>query len=351
MNDEKNVFNRLIMALLDDSKPFPPSYLHLLSDISPEDLAKLRQSWSGVNPSRRHTLLEDLEELAESDTQMSFDDLGKFALTDQNPEVRAAAARILWECHDRKLVQTYISMVQNDEAEIARAAAASALGAFVYLGELEEVPEDTLRTIETVLLETIRGNDAKLVRRRALEALGYSGREDIPALILDAFNKKDNEWVITSLFAMGRSADQRWEQPILDMLDNPDVDIQTEAIRSSGQLELSSARKPLLLLLKNIDELEGNIRSAAIVAISQIGGEGVIEMLSVLLEASEEGEEADFIEDAIGFLSFIQDLRLPGILEIENGDDDDDLIPLLEDEVGLDFFDTMDDDLELDDLN
>lgn len=349
MNDEKSVFNRLVEALLDDSKPFPPSYLHLFSDISRENLANLKESWAQVTPNRRLTLLEDLEELVEVDLQMSFDDLGKFALNDPHGDVRAAAARILWECHDQKLVPIFSKMARNDEAEIARAAAASALGTYVYLGELEEIPENTLGEIVTNLLEITRGLDTKLVKRRALESLGFSSHDDVPSLIEEAFHKKDKEWMLTSLFAMGRSADQHWEQSILDMLDDPDIDIQTEAIRASGQLELLSARKPLLAILKNDTELDSSVRSAAIIAISQIGGDGVIEMLSTLLENSEEGEEADFIEDAIGFLSFIQDLRIPGMLDFESNEDD--LIPLLEDEMGLDFFDAMDDDLELDNLN
>jgi HEAT repeat protein len=349
MNDEKNVFSRLIEALLDDSDPFPPSYLHLFSDISRQDLAELKTHWPQVNPNRRVTLLKDLEELAEVDMQMSFDNLGKFALNDPQPEVRAAAARILWECHDKKLIPVYLNMVKNDEAEIVRAAAASALGTFVYQGELEEIPEATLSTIVAILLEITRGKDSKLVKRRALESLGFSGHADVHNLIQEAFHKKDKEWLITSLFAMGRSADQRWEESILDQLDDPDVDIQTEAIRAAGQLELASARKPLLTILKNESEIDDSVRSAAIISISQIGGEGVIEILSALLEKSEDEEVSGFIEDAIGFLSFIQDLQFPGILDFES--DEDDLIPLLEDETGLDFFDSMDDDLELDNLN
>ncbi|HEX2980422.1 MAG TPA: HEAT repeat domain-containing protein, partial [Anaerolineaceae bacterium] len=123
-------FSTVVSALLDEKNIFPPSYLHHFSDISRQDLEALKKAWPNVNPDRRATLLEDLEELAEADTLVSFDDLSLFALTDTDPRVRATAIRLLWEAQDLKLVPIYSTLLEQDEDVRVRAAAASGLGIF-----------------------------------------------------------------------------------------------------------------------------------------------------------------------------------------------------------------------------
>ena len=81
-------FKELTAALLDDNRPFSPRYLHLFSDIASIDLEALKKIWLQVNLDRRVALLEDLEELAEADTVVSFDDLAHFALSDPDPRVQ-----------------------------------------------------------------------------------------------------------------------------------------------------------------------------------------------------------------------------------------------------------------------
>ncbi len=88
--------------------------------------------------------------------------------------------------------------------------AASTLGKFVYLGELEELHPKTLTAVEERLLKLATGKDETLVRRRALESLGFSSRGEVTALIEDACEQKDDDWLATALFAMGRSVDQQW---------------------------------------------------------------------------------------------------------------------------------------------
>src|ERR1035437_6558604 len=132
---KKNVpFNQVISALLDNNTPFSPTYLHRFSDITPEDLAELKKVWSQVNPDRRAVVLEDLEELAESDTLVNFDDISRSVMDDTNPRARAAAIRLLWECEDTRLVPVFIRMMGHDDDLVVRASAATALGMFIYLG-------------------------------------------------------------------------------------------------------------------------------------------------------------------------------------------------------------------------
>jgi HEAT repeat protein len=247
-----------------------------------------------------------LEELAETDTLTSFDDMARSLLTDSDPEVRIRAIRLLWENEDAKLAPIFLKMLNDDEDPEVRAAAANALGLFVYLGELEKIAPDLLHGIEDELLKVTSTSQDLVVRRRALESLGYSGRSEVIPLIETAYYEKNPDWVVSSLFAMGRSSDERWKKFVLSQLRAPDDDIRSEAIHAAGELELSSARLTLLDLLEDEEDLE--LRRELIWALSKIGGEGVRDRLEELLEVETEDEEADFIEEALDTLTFTEDM-------------------------------------------
>jgi HEAT repeat protein len=313
-------FLQVTQALLDESQPFPARYLHRFSDLEPADLKSVLETWPQVSPRRKLTLLEDLEELSETDTLMSFEDLARPLLTDPEPGVRVGAIRLLWECDDPRLVPTYLHILNEDESAQTRAAAATALGLFIYEGELEEIPPDLLHQVEENLLKAALRTKTTLVRRRALEALGASSREEVPALIEAAYHRKESEWIVSALFAMGRSSDNRWEKNVLSKLHHPNEDIRTEAIRAAGELSMASARLPLLDLLADEEDLE--MRREIIWALSKIGGEGVRSTLEELLEAESDEEEADFLEEALENLLFTEDLNQFDMLDYELDDEE-----------------------------
>lgn len=307
-------FKEVATALLDNCRPFSPRYLHHFSDISSSDLEDLKKIWLQVNLDRRVALLEDLEELAEADTVVSFNGVARFALSDPEGRVRATAIRLMWESDDVRLVPVFTKMMFEDKEEIVRAQAASALGLFVYIGELEAIPSFSHQKIEDDLLKVLSGTDNPIVRRRALESLGFSGREEVSVLIRKAYDDGDTQWLASALFAMGRSADEQWEESILKNLDHSDPDVQVEAIRAAGQLELDSAREPLLKKIGEGEGLDVDLRAAVIWSLSQIGGERVREELDKLYDATEDESEAEYIEDAMDNLSFTDGVTDLGML-------------------------------------
>ena len=322
-------FDKVITALLDNEHPFPPVHLHRFSDISAADLVNLEKSWSQVNPDRRAALLEDLEDLAEADTLVSFDDLGKFALSDPDPRVREVALRLLWESQEVGLVTKMLQMAENDPAEKVRGAAASALGQYIYLGELEEIPEAVLHRIEKKLLEiATSASESKLVRRRSLEALGFSSRPELKPLILAAYNNNDPEWLVSALFAMGRSANASWIPSVMDMLDSDNEEVLFEAVRAAGELEAPAARRPLLKMVKS-QPVGSEIRMAAIWSLSKIGGEKVRDTLEKTLEESEDDDEIEMLEDALENLQFTEGFNQFGLIDYEP-EDEDEIIALAE---------------------
>ncbi|MFQ5616910.1 MAG: HEAT repeat domain-containing protein, partial [Anaerolineales bacterium] len=175
-----------------------------------------------------------------------------------------------------------------------------------YLGECDEIPQQTLKTIEDRLLQTVRGNDHPLVRRRALEALGFSGRAEVPVLIEDAFTSEDDEWVASALLAMGRSIDKRWGGDVLEVLNSSSPLVRMEAARAAGELEIEKAVSFLFVLL---DDADSGVRGAAIWSLSQIGGEGVTGALEEMLENTGDSGEAALLETALDNLVFTEEFR------------------------------------------
>ena len=308
--DKRNVsIQQVLAALLDNQNVFPPAYLRHFSDLEGADLEALRSVWPQVNPTRRTNLLEDLENLAESDTLVYFDNVATMALDDPEPRVRTVAIRLLWETENPRLAPILLKMLKKDSDSGVRAAAATGLGIFIYLGELEEIPEDLHRRVEDNLLLVYASQDEALVRRRALESLGFSARKEVTPLLRAAYENEDPDWVSSALFAMGRSADETWGPEVIRMLRHPRTNVQLEAIRAAGELALSSARRTLLQLLD--DELyDSEIRAAIYWSLSQIGGDDIREILEEHLEQAEDEEEIAILEDALDNLTFTEDVGL-----------------------------------------
>jgi len=308
-------FLTVMDALLDESKPFPGHYLHRFSDLEPVDLKKLIKTWPEVSPRRKHSLLDDLEDLAEADKLASFDDLARSLLADGDPQVRLRAIRLLWDCEDAKLIPEFLNILNADEDVEVQATAANVLGQFVYLGELDKIPAELHHEIEDQLLTVTTSTKETLVRRRALESLGYSGRPEVVPLIEAAYHHKDTDWMASALVTMGRSCDERWRKQVLAQLRAPDEDVRSEAINAAGELELESARPVLLDLLADEDEPE--VRHELIWALSKIGGEGVRAKLEELQELEEKDEEGDFIEEALDVLTLTEEMATFSLFDVD----------------------------------
>jgi len=329
MNTTSTTFQTVLDALLSDRKTFPRTYLQQFSDIGALELKSVLDVWPRVKPGLKLTLLEELDALAEADTLVSFDDFARALLTDPEPEVRTRAIRLLDECEDPKLVPSYLDMLKNDPDIQVRVEAANALNLFVDLGELEEISESIFHEIENALLAAAAGEDDVRVRRTALESLGYSSRLEVSTLIESSFQRQDPNWQTSALVAMGRSADNRWDEEVLHSLVHVDDRIRKAAVQSAGELSIQSARPILLKMLG--EEEEPTVLSAVIWSLSQIGGEDVRTYLETLLDQLEleDEEQIAFLEEALDNLSFTEDLDRFDLLAV---DPDEELLELEEDD-------------------
>lgn len=340
-------FTHIVEALADYDHPFPPRMLRTFSDITPNHLRELKATWPTIKHERKVALLEDLENVAESDTLVNFDEFAKMALTDEDAAVRVLAIRLLWECEEARLVTIFTKMMLSDPADDVRAAAASALGKFVLLGELETLPEETRRANIQNLLEVVNGKDLPMVRRRALESLGFSSHPQVPELIEKAIQLQETQWVTSALYAMGRSADERWANLVQDFLSSSDSEVQFEAIRAAGELEIEDARDELFDLLERTTD-DADLRYAIIWSLSQIGGESVKKKFEEMAKKCTDDEEAEWIEKALDNLELGADLNDMEMLEFEPEKNISEEFASAEDEA--DDEDSEDEDDEDDDL-
>jgi HEAT repeat protein len=313
-------FQKLLDALLDAETPLNPRFLYRLSDLEGADLKKLAAVWPQIPLWRRQALMEDVEELSEADTLLSFVTLCRLAASDEESSVRFLAVRTLWDYEETRLVSLFMDILQKDADAAVRSAAAGALGRFVYTGEVEEIPAAALRRIEDLLLRVLGGDDTPQVRHSALEALGYSSRAEIPPLIEAAYASKDKQWVASALFAMGCSGDEIWQPKVMAMLENTAPQLRCEAARAAGELEIADAVPTLLELL---DDPDNNTRLASIWSLSQIGGEGVRQRLEALCEESEETEEIQMLEAALENLAFNEGVQLIPLYDFPSYQDEE----------------------------
>jgi HEAT repeat protein len=316
-------FEEVKEALLDNEAPFPTSMLYFFSDITPTDLASLTEIWPEVWLERRRGLLEDMENMAESDTLLFFDNVGVMALEDEDPVCRATAIRLLWQSEEERMVPKLLQLLQEDPQAMVRAAAATGLGSFVYLGELEEISKQIRDEIVESLIHTHLSSDEVLVRRRALEALGYATHTEIAGFIQQAYDTNNEDWLQSALFAMGRTYNRdRWAKQVLRMFDHPDAIVRYEAIRASGELEMSSARESLFDIISE-GTYDEDIYFAAIWALSKIGGKGVRNLIEMSIDDAEDDEEIQFLEEALQNLDFTEQVNSFDMLVFDEDDPDD----------------------------
>jgi HEAT repeat protein len=293
-----------------------PTLYYGLSGLNPGEIGQVATVWETLDSSKRHSLLTELTEASELNFEFDYRELGFFALDDMDGDVREAAIELLWEDESLELMNRLVDLAQWDEATQVRAAAVSALGRFILLGEFEEIPQRESVRIQDIVIAILTNESEEVdVRRRALEAIANSGHEIVNEAILEAYNGSEQKMKVSSVFAMGRAYDDEWQEIVLRELGSDDPEMRYEAARSAGELEIAES-VPHLGRLAVDDERE--VKEVAIWSLGEIAGREAIRILSALAEDAEEAEDESLleaIEDAIGSASLVGD-------ELKFGTDD-----------------------------
>ena len=313
-------FQSVLDHLLDSKKEIPQTHLKLYSDLDPKSLRLFLDVWPSVKPTRKLILLDELLTHFDSDNIVSYESIGRGLINDLDGEVRARAIRLLSESDDPQLVGTLTEILLNDTDLAPRMEAALLIGEFILLGELETIKEELQRKAEDALISIIKSEENPTLRKRALEALGYSSRPEIVTLIESAFERADPTWVATALLAMGRSHDERWSENVVSMVLDEDPLIRFAAVQAAGELNIEDAG-PILLKILEDEEEDDDVVTAAIWSLSQIGGDDARIYLVNLIEQTEDEDLVEYLEDALENLDFMEELNKFDLLALD-GDDD-----------------------------
>lgn len=320
----ENIYNvdDAIAALQDDPERLDLPIVHGLSDMTDTGIASFQPVWNQLKPEQRHRLLTHLVDVCEMNFEFDYRALGHFALQDNNSDVRAAAIDLLWEDEAPSLLRQLLHLSQWDTSETVRAAATREMGRFVLLAEYGKLNADLSESVRDIALQIWNNpGESSIVRRRALEAISNSSHESLPDVIFEAYNSSERDLIISAVYAMGKSCDERWTSQVLKELTNDDPEIRFEASRASGELEIAAAI-PTLTRIAQHDERE--IREVAIEALGEIGGPKALKSLEALLESAEDEIIEEAIEDAIANASLGDILPdMLGDLDPEAFDGDD----------------------------
>jgi HEAT repeat protein len=299
-------FLELLEILRDENQPIPAQRLDELSDLDKDHRQHFSTVWTLIPTQRKIQLLQIMGQQAFDHFELSFEAINRIAIHDPASEVRSIAIENLWESEDPSLIPYFLkALTCKDDVQI-RAVAATALGKFVWLGEVDKITPELLQQIESGLLSACRDDDAHEVRRRSLESIGYSSHDQVPQHIEKAYNSQNEEMQQSAILAMGRSANERWASYILAELTSPSPLIRMEAARAAGELEIRESVDSLIDLLQDVND---GIRLAAIWALAEVGGEAAVNALVELSEHSDDSKLQDVIQEAIDHMTFMEGSR------------------------------------------
>ena len=282
--------DRILQHLADESQPLKQSTLYTLSGLGREQLLSVQVVFDRLSYERRRGMLRALVELTETAIEVDFIALFRGCLRDEDADVRLLAIEGLWEIEDVWLVGELVRLLKGDPHPAVRAAAAAALGSFVLLGELGDIEAAVAARAEQALLEAYFSSEEPLdVRRRALEAVAYSAEVGVGDLIEEAYYQGEEEMRLGALFAMGRSADQRWCSIVIEELESPSPAVRYEAALACGELQLRDA---VALLSHLIDDADSEVTNVVVDALGKIGGAEARQILQSCCRSEDEALRA-----------------------------------------------------------
>lgn len=280
--------------LLDPDAPLTAKAIYNLSDLAGEDKDRLYREWGTIPLERRRKLMARITEIAETNFEMDFSTLTRLALTDLDAELRGIAIESAWSDESPEMLRQLMPMASIDMSVAVRAAAIGALGRFIELGEHAKFDRQLARQAENLAIRLYNDehNDTE-VRRRALEAISHCSRGEVPSMIEDAYSSRDIRMRASAVFAMGQSADERWEEIVLKEMRNRDALMRFEAARASGELAIEAA---VPILTRMLDEDDREVMEMAIWSLGEIGGAEAQRLLRELSDRVESEGDDDLIE-------------------------------------------------------
>jgi HEAT repeat protein len=271
MSMELSPFEESLAELRGSSRLMSYSCLLSFSDMSPEELMLFKDVWTGIDARRRYNVLSRMASLVEERVELNFHSVMECCLADPDEKLRAKAIEGLWENRHVSQITRLISLLRQDKAAKVRAAAATALGKFAMMAELQELRQSYVWAVSNALLAAFHDRGESLeVRRRALEAIAPMSLPEVAGIIQEAYRSRNAELKASAIYAMGQNCSPAWLPLLQEELNSPDPEIRFEAAGACGELGEEDAVPSLIVLLSDSDI---QVRLAAIETLGRIGGE------------------------------------------------------------------------------
>lgn len=324
-------FDIALDRLEDDIESLDRRFLKRFSVLTRGEERRLEERFGALDCQRQRKVLKKMVAYAEEDFRLDYRAFFCFCLDSEDPVVRRHAIEGLWEEERPALAERLLELLASDPAARVRAAAAAALGRFLFMVECEKVTQELGDAIQKALMRAIHDDEDMDVVRRAVESIAYINEGEIYRVIEGTYERGGQPMRESAVFAMGRSADPRWAEIVIGELGSRSPAMRYEAARACGEIQLKRAVDPLVELIQDTDR---EVQTRAIWALGQIGGARAEEVLQYCVE---EGDEVlrDAALEALGELHFLAEpldlLEVPldeslleeqGIEEEEDEDED-----------------------------
>ena len=285
-----------------DTTIVKPTIVYGLSDLTDERFAELKPTWDSLSSANKHRIIQTLTQTSEANFEFNYRMIGMYGLEDASPLVRSASVDLLWEESSLEVLARFMQLAESDEDALVRTRAVMGFSRVILLGESEEIPAEQAQEAQRIALKLHNDPTQPLdVRRRALEAISNSSHQSIPKLIETAYNSDEHLMIVSAIFAMGRSYDERWQDILLEELEHTDNERVFEAVRACGEIQLSASVRQLEDLCDSDDR---EIQEASIIALGEIGDKQALRILDGLMNTVEDEDLLVMIEEAIDEASF-----------------------------------------------
>ena len=277
---------RYFEELVQGDEALHHSRLAGLSGLDSTEMEHLRHWWPTIPTDRRQEMMSRLVIMAEDDVDLDFDAVFRHSLEDEDQVVRERALSGLWECDDRTLIGSLITLLKEDPVERVRASAALSLGTFSTLAALGKLLPKDGEWIQELLIGVVEDDaESTEVRRRALESTAVFNTGKVPQLIQDAYHSDDETMCLSAVYAMGLTCDATWLSTIFSELNSKDPAMRYEAANACGELGEEEAVPYLITLLQDEDL---QVQLASIRALGALGGRPATKALQRCLQDDEE---------------------------------------------------------------
>lgn len=224
------------------------------------------------------------------------------ALNDKDPKIRKEVIKSLVKIGDPRAIKPLISLLRKEEQEDVRWHIVIALGHFRDQQSLK------------MLIEVLQQDQSSDVRQLAASVLGVTNSEQALQALISAFKTEEDAETCTEIaLALGKF-DERATQPLVEGLNDKNVNVRAAAIEALGDLAYSEIQNLLCTLVSNDNEPTA-IRLKAAESLGKIGDNDpeVIQSLVGILDSNER-----YGEEILGLVAANALVKLgePGILAL-----------------------------------